>query len=72
MLILFTIISVFYLQGTQELREALKSPEAVPTLCQVMVSAKEPQVRQYAAVILRKRFGKSRHWNAVHYDMKTQ
>ncbi|XP_033183456.1 importin-4 [Bombus vancouverensis nearcticus] len=49
-------------QGTAELREAFKKPESTPTLCQLIVSSTNSQVRQYAAVLLRKRYAKGKHW----------
>lgn len=55
----------FFLQGTKELREAFKNPEAVPALCNVLVSSPNPQIRQYAVVLLRKRFTKARYWSRI-------
>ncbi|XP_033352643.1 importin-4-like [Bombus vosnesenskii] len=49
-------------QGTAELREAFKKPESTPTLCQLIVSSTNSQVRQYAAILLRKRYAKGKHW----------
>ncbi|XP_015437006.1 PREDICTED: importin-4 [Dufourea novaeangliae] len=49
-------------QGTAELREAFKKPESTPALCQLIISSPNSQIRQYAAVLLRKRYGKSKHW----------
>lgn len=48
----------------------LKSPSVVGELCQVMGTSAAPQVRQYAAVILRKRLGKTRHWMKLEADVK--
>lgn len=66
--LLFTKFFVF--QGTKELGEVLKSPSVVGELCQVMGTSAAPQVRQYAAVILRKRLGKTRHWMKLEADVK--
>ncbi|XP_050478214.1 importin-4-like isoform X1 [Bombus huntii] len=49
-------------QGTAELREAFKKPESTPTLCQLIISSTNSQVRQYAAILLRKRYAKGKHW----------
>ncbi|KAK4305040.1 hypothetical protein Pmani_023031 [Petrolisthes manimaculis] len=57
-------------EGTKELGEVLKGPSVVGELCQVMGSSRGPQVRQYAAVILRKRLGKTRHWTKLDAEVK--
>ncbi|XP_069944549.1 importin-4-like isoform X2 [Cherax quadricarinatus] len=57
-------------EGTKELGEALKTPGVVGELCKVMGTSSDPQVRQYAAVILRKRLGKARHWTKLEADVK--
>ncbi|XP_063971757.1 importin-4-like isoform X1 [Lytechinus pictus] len=41
-------------QGTEELKQALKSPGVVPELCSVLTTSQNPQVRQFAAVLLRR------------------
>ena len=48
-----------------DLQEAFKRPEAIPALCEIVVSSKEPQHRQYSAVLLSKRLGKLRNWQLV-------
>ena len=48
--------------GTAELKEAFKSPNAIPELCQILVSSQVVQVRQYCAVLLKKKFAKSKIW----------
>lgn len=52
-------------EGTRELRESFKNPEAVSALCVVLVTSPNPQIRQYAAVLLRKRFTKARYWSRL-------
>ena len=52
-------------EASKQLKVAFKSDGAVPELCQVLVSTQSPQVRQYAAVLLRKRFTKAKHWNKM-------
>ena len=54
-----------FFKATQDLNEALKRPETVQALCEVVVSSVNPQLRQYAAVILKKRLGKLRNWQCV-------
>jgi len=49
-------------EGTNELREAFKNPDAIPSLCSVIGSSPNPQIRQLAAVILRKKLVKHRYW----------
>lgn len=53
------------MQATEELNEALKRPETIQTLCEVATRSPSPQLRQYAAVILRKRLSKQRFWNLI-------
>lgn len=50
-------------QATQQLKELFKDQNIVPGLCQVLGSSQVPQVRQYAAVLLRRKIQKSRHWS---------
>lgn len=57
-------------QGTKELKEAFKNPEAVPALFQLIVSAANPQIRQTAAVLLRKKLGKRHVWSKVDINIR--
>lgn len=43
----------------------LKSAETINVLCEVVARSASPQLRQYAAVILRKRLIKLRYWNCL-------
>ncbi|XP_055909499.1 importin-4-like [Eupeodes corollae] len=52
-------------KATADLQEAYKHPETIPALCQLVVSSKEPQIRQYSAVLLKKRLGKLRNWQLI-------
>lgn len=52
-------------KATNELQEAFKHPETIPQLCDIAVSSKDVPVRQYSAVLLRKRLGKLRNWQMV-------
>ncbi|XP_068094207.1 importin-4 [Hyperolius riggenbachi] len=45
-------------QATAQLKEAVKDPLVIPALCDVMQSAQDPQIRQFAAVLLRRRLTK--------------
>ena len=49
-------------QGTQELTNFMKTPEGIPQLCNCLASSQNVQVRQYASLLLRKRFGKRKAW----------
>ncbi|KAB0797014.1 hypothetical protein PPYR_11075 [Photinus pyralis] len=57
-------------QGTKELKEAFKKPEAVPALCDVVVGSSNAEVRQTAAVLLRRRLGKKSHWNRIDPEVR--
>ncbi|KAK2578828.1 hypothetical protein KPH14_002445 [Odynerus spinipes] len=59
-------------QGTAELREAFKKPESTPALCQLIVSSVNPQIRQYAAVLLRKRYNKGKHWGKLPENIRIE
>ncbi|KAH8408115.1 hypothetical protein KR222_008983, partial [Zaprionus bogoriensis] len=56
--------------ATTELGKAYENPETLPALCRLVVSQREPQVRQFAAVLLNKRLQKLRHWQTVPADQK--
>ena len=49
-------------QATEDLKKLLQQPGATEQLCAILGSSASPQVRQYAAVILRKRLSKARMW----------
>ncbi len=51
--------------GTAQLREAFKSTQAIPELCSVLATSSKQQIRQYAALLLRKKFCKTRTWMRV-------
>ncbi|KAG8238815.1 hypothetical protein J437_LFUL010529 [Ladona fulva] len=57
-------------QGTAELFEAFKDPKVIPGLCKIIGTAENPQIRQYAAVLLRKRFSKSKNWLKVSAEVR--
>lgn len=60
------------LQGTKELKKAFKNPEAISALCEVIVTSPNPQIRQSAAVLLRRKFGKKRQWSRLNPDLRTR
>uniref|UniRef100_A0A8C4YNS9 Importin 4 n=1 Tax=Gopherus evgoodei TaxID=1825980 RepID=A0A8C4YNS9_9SAUR len=49
--------------ATAQLREAFRHPEVLPQLCQLLAGAPDPQIRQLAAVLLRRRLTK--HWRKL-------
>ncbi|XP_076355100.1 importin-4-like isoform X1 [Tachypleus tridentatus] len=49
-------------QATLELREFFKDPNVVASMCQVLSNSENPQVRQYASVLLRRKLAKGRQW----------
>lgn len=59
-------------QATAELREALKQPEAITTLCQLIVASEKTEIRQYAAVLLRKHIAKLRAWTSLDLTLRNQ
>ncbi|XP_044276891.1 importin-4 isoform X2 [Varanus komodoensis] len=50
-------------QATVQLKEALKQPLALSHLCHVMSSSQSSQIRQFAAVLVRRRL--TRHWRKL-------
>lgn len=59
-------------EGTIELREAFKKPESTPELCNIAVSSQNPEMRQYAAVLLRKRYSKWKNWLVLPEQIRTE
>uniref|UniRef100_A0A452SH12 Importin 4 n=1 Tax=Ursus americanus TaxID=9643 RepID=A0A452SH12_URSAM len=50
-------------RATEQLRTALRDPAALPTLCDLLASAADPQIRQFAAVLTRRRL--STRWRRL-------
>ncbi|XP_060031272.1 importin-4 isoform X2 [Erinaceus europaeus] len=50
-------------QATEQLRTALRDPAALPALCDLLASAADPQIRQFAAVLTRRRL--STRWRRL-------
>ncbi|KAM9066255.1 importin-4 [Sarcophilus harrisii] len=42
-------------RATEQLRAALQNPSAVPALCELMAHAPDPQIRQFSALLIRRR-----------------
>ncbi|KAL0602788.1 Importin-4 [Plecturocebus cupreus] len=42
-------------RATEQLHNALRAPAALPALCELLASAADPQIRQFAAVLTRRR-----------------
>ncbi|XP_052817169.1 importin-4-like [Mya arenaria] len=52
-------------QATQELKKCFNDPNFVQSLCQILATSQNLQVRQYAAVLLRKKILKGKQWAAL-------
>ncbi|XP_037723233.1 importin-4-like isoform X2 [Drosophila subpulchrella] len=52
-------------QSTDQLMKAYENPDTLLCLAQIVTSNNETQVRQFAAVLLRKRLNKLRHWQML-------
>ncbi|KAM4808132.1 importin-4 [Rhinophrynus dorsalis] len=50
-------------QATAQLKEAFKDPQIIPALFNVLRGAQDSQIRQFAAVLLRRRLTK--HWKLI-------
>ncbi|KAM3940229.1 importin-4 isoform 1-T2 [Leptodactylus fuscus] len=55
-------------QATAQLKEAVKDPMIIPALCGVLQGAQDPQIRQFAAVLLRRRLIK--RWKQMPVDQQ--
>uniref|UniRef100_A0A8I6ABI2 Importin 4 n=1 Tax=Rattus norvegicus TaxID=10116 RepID=A0A8I6ABI2_RAT len=50
-------------RATEQLQTALRDPAALPALCDLLASATDPQIRQFAAVLTRRRL--SNRWRRL-------
>ncbi|XP_007947405.1 importin-4 [Orycteropus afer afer] len=50
-------------RATEQLQIALRDPAALPALCDLLASAADPQIRQFAAVLIRRRL--STRWRRL-------
>ncbi|KAK7114904.1 importin-4-like [Littorina saxatilis] len=57
-------------ENTGKLKEAFKDPGALPALCHLLGASENPQVRQLAAVLIRRKVQKSKQWNALENDVR--
>ncbi|KAG8196440.1 hypothetical protein JTE90_012265 [Oedothorax gibbosus] len=57
-------------QGFKEIKELLKDPSVVISLCQCITQSTNPEVRRYAAVILRRRVLKAKYWKKITPDVQ--
>ncbi|XP_037359017.1 importin-4 [Talpa occidentalis] len=55
-------------RATEQLQIALRDPAALPALCDLLASAADPQIRQFAAVLTRRRL--STRWRRLAADLR--
>uniref|UniRef100_A0A8C0JS78 Importin 4 n=1 Tax=Canis lupus dingo TaxID=286419 RepID=A0A8C0JS78_CANLU len=55
-------------QATEQLQTALRDPAALPALCDLLASAADPQIRQFAAVLTRRRL--STRWRRLAAELR--
>ncbi|EGI57688.1 PREDICTED: importin-4-like isoform X1 [Acromyrmex echinatior] len=59
-------------EATKELKKVLQNPDSVPALCQLVVTSSNPEVRQYATLILRRRYTKGKYWTKLSIPVRTE
>ena len=59
-------------QATHQLRETLKRPDGIPQLCNCLATSQNVEVRQYASLLLRKRFGRRGVWMKMQLNDRQQ
>ncbi|RUS88757.1 hypothetical protein EGW08_003474 [Elysia chlorotica] len=52
-------------KATADLKEAFKNPGTLQALCQILATSSQPQIRQYAAVLIRRKIHKTKQWAAL-------
>ncbi|KAK3691936.1 hypothetical protein RRG08_047945 [Elysia crispata] len=52
-------------KATADLKEVFKNPETLQALCHILGTAQQPQIRQYAAVLIRRKIHKAKQWAAL-------
>ncbi|XP_005096783.1 importin-4 [Aplysia californica] len=57
-------------KATLELKEAFKDPATLQNLCHILGTSTQPQIRQYAAVLIRRKIHKSKQWAALDNTIK--
>ncbi|XP_050539704.1 importin-4-like [Daktulosphaira vitifoliae] len=58
--------------ATDELTGALKNPQTYVILCTVISSSKEDRLKEYAALVIRKKLNKRNTWTAISSDIREQ
>ncbi|XP_050419977.1 importin-4-like [Adelges cooleyi] len=59
-------------QATDELTAALKNPQAYVVLCSVLSSSKEDRLKEYAALVIRKKLHKRNAWMNISQEIRQQ
>ncbi|XP_011860165.1 PREDICTED: importin-4-like [Vollenhovia emeryi] len=59
-------------EATKELKKVLQTPESVSALCQVVVTSRSPEIRQYATLVLRRRYTKGKSWTKLSVPIRTE
>ncbi|XP_055942635.1 importin-4-like [Argiope bruennichi] len=57
-------------QGFREIQDLFKDPSIIISLCQCLTQSQDPHVREYAALLLRRRLLKVKFWKKVPDDVK--
>ncbi|GBO09355.1 Importin-4 [Araneus ventricosus] len=57
-------------QGFREIQDLFKDPSIIISLCQCLTQSQDPHVREYAALLLRRRLLKAKFWKRVPEDVK--
>lgn len=59
-------------EGTVQLKEEVNNPESIGILCKLLSLHQDADIRQFAAVILKKRFSKKNKWTTVDPQLKAE
>ncbi|CAG5114577.1 unnamed protein product, partial [Candidula unifasciata] len=57
-------------KATQDLKEAFKNPDTLQNLCHILGTSTQPQIRQYAAVLIRRKIHKLKQWTQLDESIK--
>lgn len=57
-------------KATADLKEAFKNPETLQALCNILGTSQQPQIRQYAAVLIRRKIRKTKQWAGLEDGLK--
>jgi hypothetical protein len=61
-----------YTQATEELTLALKNPQTYVILCTLIGTSKDDKLKEYAALVLRKKLYKRNAWMNVSQEVRQQ